>query len=168
MPTPHRKIIINYYPLYLDWKWHRHCEIIMSSFCIRCLFVYQKVNLHSISTYYAVLVTRTFCEWCSLSLPPENKYIIERYFKFIPGLLLTDPLPFFTSTIQVASFPSGPSFTLKANTPPIFFTSCAPSCKSSSKLKLNCFTGCCFYFTCWTTKHPICLIVKKKRILIIL
>lgn len=47
---------------------------------------------------------------------------------FSPVSLWTQPLPFFTSTNQVASFPLGPSFTLKANTPPIFFTNCSPSC----------------------------------------
>lgn len=42
--------------------------------------------------------------------------------------LWTQPLPFFTSTNHVASFPFGPSLTLKAKTPPIFFTNCSPSC----------------------------------------
>ena len=49
-------------------------------------------------------------------------------FHLLPVSLWTQPVPFFTSTYQVPSFPSGPSFTLKANTPPIFLTKLAPSC----------------------------------------
>ena len=44
-----------------------------------------------------------------------------------PVSLWTLPFPFFTSTNQVASCPFGPSLTLKAKTPPIFFTNCSPS-----------------------------------------
>lgn len=53
-----------------------------------------------------------------------------------PGSLETEPLPFFTSTIQVASFPPGPFFTLKANTPPIFLTSCSPSCREWRRISV--------------------------------
>lgn len=45
-----------------------------------------------------------------------------------PASLVTEPLPFFTSTTQNASLPPGPSFTLKAKTPPIFFIYASPSC----------------------------------------
>lgn len=60
-------------------------------------------------------------------------YTISPPLRYTPGSLVTEPLPFFTSTTQVASFPSGPSFTLKANTPPIFLTSCSPSCSESRR-----------------------------------
>lgn len=56
---------------------------------------------------------------------------------FLSELGSTDPLPFFTSTTQVASLPPGPSFTLKAKMPPIFFTNCSPSSSSFFSISLK-------------------------------
>lgn len=52
-----------------------------------------------------------------------------------PASLVTEPLPFFTSTTHTASAPPGPSFTLKAKMPPIFFTNCSPSCQDKNMRK---------------------------------
>lgn len=53
----------------------------------------------------------------------------RRQHPHIPGSTVTEPCPLFTSTTHLAVSPPGPSFTLKANTPLIFLTSCSPSCR---------------------------------------
>lgn len=79
-----------------------------------------------------VCISMSCCTW-KLKCMNGVRGVPKRKKKNLPDSLVTQPLPFFTSTNQVASFPSGPSFTWKAKTPPIFLTSFAPSCRRTKK-----------------------------------
>lgn len=119
-----------------QWNCHmRQQWTSSSSDLMSVISFYRLSNILFVYMYNTQICTAVTCfVSCDLSNTDDETINASSYHisikseMFKPVSLWTQPLPFFTSTTHVACCPSGPLVTLKAKTPPIFFTNFSPSC----------------------------------------
>lgn len=94
----------------------------------------EENDVHTLSTSALLLTPKDVHLSSKLSMVVANDRLLKLKQRsiskiYVPGPLLTEPLPFFISTSQVVSIPLGPSFTSNTLMAPTFLTSSSPSCR---------------------------------------